>query len=260
MIDPAERTARGLALQAELTGAPERVAETPLQQSWRDFIYAEVWSRPELDRRARFLISLAGAAIVGHGHAMESYARGALATAELTLAELREAALHLAVYGGWSAGSLLDGAISRVAEDLGLPPAETPPIQPAPWDPQVRMERGAAEFRHVMTFDGPTPGNGVPYLQDGILNFVFAEMWCRPGLDQRSRRWLTLVGVCESSAETPIKSHIHAAMASGNCTAAELNEFVLHYAVHAGWPKASRIQGEVFAMARKIAEGKGWNE
>jgi 4-carboxymuconolactone decarboxylase len=260
IVDPAERSARGRALQTELTGAPQREPVTPVEQSWRDFVYAEIWSRPGLDLRARFLIALAGAACSGHAHAMNAYTRGALSTGTLTLTELREAALHVAVYAGWTAGSQLDGEISKVANDLGLPPANTAPIQPEPWDPQTRMERGAAEFRAVMTFDGPQPGNGMPYLQDGILNFVFAEMWCRSGLDQRSRRWLTLVGVCESCADVPIRSHIHAAMASGNCTAAELQEFVLQYAVHAGWPKASRIQGEVFAMAKKITDGLGWSD
>jgi 4-carboxymuconolactone decarboxylase len=258
-MDPAERSTLGARLQAELTGAPVRLAETPMQQSWRDFVYAEIWSRPGLDRRARFLISLAGAAIVGHTHAVSAYARGALTTGEITLAELREAALHVAVYSGWTAGSLLDAEVSKVAVDLGLSPVELPPLCATPRDPIERMESGAAEFRHVMTFDGPPPGNGNPFLQDGILNFVFAEMWCRPGLDQRARRWLTLVGVCESCADTPIKSHLYAAMASGNCAAAELHEFVLHYAIHAGWPKASRIQGDVFAMAKKVADGLPWN-
>ena len=37
---------------------------------------------------------------------------------------------------------------------------------------------------------------------EAINNFVFGEMWGREGLDQRSRRWLTLVGVAESCAPT----------------------------------------------------------
>ncbi len=64
-----------------------------------------------------------------------------------------------------------------------------------------------------------------------------------------------MVGVCESAAETPIKSHIHAAIASGNCSVPELHEFVLQYAVHAGWPRASMIHGVVLAMAMKVAQG-----
>lgn len=76
-----------------------------------------------------------------------------------------------------------------------------------------------------------------------------------PGLDQRSRRWITLVGVAESAAVIPIRSHIYAAMASGNCPAEEMQEFVLQYAIHAGWPKGSVIQGAVLEMAKRVAAG-----
>ena len=84
-------------------------------------------------------------------------------------------------------------------------------------------------------------------------------MWCRRGLDERSRRFLTLVGVSESSSEIPIKSHVHSAMASGNCTPEEMQEFVLQYGIHAGWPKASVIQGVVWEMAEKFSKGLPWN-
>src|SRR3546814_10648601 len=88
-----------------------------------------------------------------------------------------------------------------------------------------------------MMFGGPPPATA--YFDGGILNFVFAEMWMRPGLDQRARRWITLIGVSESSSEIPIRSHVHSAMASGNATRDEMNEFVLQYAIHGGWQRAS---------------------
>jgi 4-carboxymuconolactone decarboxylase len=254
--DPATRTALGLQLQADYTASPPRDAVTLMQQSWRDFVYAEIWSRPALDLRARFLISLAGAANIGHAHAINAYARGALATGSLTLGELREAALHVAVYCGWSAGSLMDAQVSRAADDLAIAPVQTPPICDTPWDPKARVEKGISEFNKVMGFPGPPPVT--PYFEAGIDSFVFGEMWHRAGLDQRSRRFLTLVGVSESCAVIPIKTHFYAALASGNCTAEELNEFVLHYAVHAGWPKASVIQGAVLEMAKNFAAGLDW--
>jgi len=258
LLDPAERSARGVAIGAEVTGAPLPAPTTPYAESWRDFVFAEVWSRPGLDRRSRFFIALASAAIkTGAGDHVDRYVRGALTTGEIGLSELREAALHLAVYAGWTKGAELEDAITRVAAALGLPAADCPPIRAAPWDPAVRSEEGAQGFIDVMTFPGGPPAS--PYLE-AIRNFVFGEMWCRPGLDQRARRWITLVGVCESCADVPIKSHIHAAMASGNCRPDELQEFVLQYAVHAGWPRASEIQGAVFAMSKKIAAGLAWNE
>lgn len=257
LLDPAERTRRGIEQQSALQGAPAPEPRTLLDASWRDFLFAEVWARPGLDRRSRFLISMAGAARADTPSAvLDGYVRGALTLKELTLSELREAALHVAVYSGWSNGCVLDQAVTRVAEELGLPPAPFDPIRAEPWDPAVRHAEGRANFETVMTFPGPRPNTA--YFDSGILNFVFGEMWMRPGLDQRARRWITLVGVSDSSSDMPIRSHIYGAMKSGNTTPEEMNEFVLQYAVHSGWPRASVIQGVVLEMAERIRKGQSF--
>jgi len=59
LLNPVERTARGAKLQAELTGVPTAEPATLVQASWRDYVYAEVWARPALDLRSRFLIATA---------------------------------------------------------------------------------------------------------------------------------------------------------------------------------------------------------
>jgi 4-carboxymuconolactone decarboxylase len=256
LLDPVERTARGRTAQAELVAAEVSEPASLWDASWRDFVYAEVWTRGGLDLRARFLIALASAACAGDEHACRAYARGALKGGHLALTELREAALHISVYGGWSAGGVLDRAVTAAAEQLGLAPAPVPPIRGEAWDPQERIARGLLEFASVMTFGGPPPVT--PYFEAGILNFVFGEMWHREGLDQRSRRWVTLVGVCDSRADTPIKSHIYAAMASGNCQPGELQEFVLQFAIHGGWPLASLVQGAVMQMIKNHEANLTW--
>lgn len=253
LLDPAERSARGNAFATKVRGAALPAPATPFEESVRDFVYAEVWNRPGLDLRARFLIAIASAAMnYGNSEQLEDFVLGALASEELSLPELREAALHFSVYAGWTKGAEFDRAVTRTAETLSLPPARQPPIRATAWDPAVRDKDGEQEFINVMTFPGGPPVT--PYLE-AIRNFVFAEMWCRPGLDQRARRWITLVGVCESGADVPMNSHIHAAMASGNCTPEELHEFVLQYGVHAGWPRASQVQSIVMKMAKRVAEG-----
>ena len=257
LLDPAERTARGVEAQGRLLAAPALEPSSLYQASVRDFAFAEVWTRPGLDLRSRYLIAMASAANEGDGVAAEAYARGALANDELSLAELREAALHVSVYSGWTHGGVLDTAITRAAEALDLPPADYAPIRAEPWDPEVRHTEGADSFRHNMLFGGPPPKTA--YFEGGILNFVFGEMWNRPGLDQRSRRWLTLVGVGNSSATTPIRSHVWSAMKSGNASRDEMFEFVLQYAIHAGWPRASVMQGAVMEQAAKVEKGLSYD-
>lgn len=258
LLDPKDRTARGQIVGEAIIGRQLPIPETPIEASWRDYLFAEIWSRPGLDRKSRYLIAIASAAATnGPVDILDDYIRGALAGGELNQIELREAALHLAVYTGWSRGIELDRAVTRVAEELQLPPSPFAPIRIEPWNPEERIQQGIDEFDAVMGFPGPPPVT--PYFEAGIDNFVFGEMWKRAGLDQRSRRWVTLVGVSESCATTPIKTHFYAAMSSGNCGPDELQEFVLQYAVHAGWPKASVIQGAVMAMIKNYKAGLAWD-
>lgn len=259
LCDPDVRIQAGKTQQTELTGKQAPEPRTLLEASWRDYIFAEIWTRPGLDRRSRFFISIAGAACEGgREDVIDGYVRGAITTGAITLEQLREAALHLAVYAGWSRGTAMDAAISRVAGELGLEAADTPPIRGEAWDPEQRIQEGRQNFTEVMTFPGPPPVTA--YFEGGINNFVFGEMWTRPGLDQRARRWVTMVGVADSSSRTPIRTHTYAAMKSGNATMDEMHEFVLQYAIHGGWPKASVMQMAVFEMGKLVAEGKPYED
>lgn len=255
LLDPVERTARGVAAQTDRLAVSATAPTTPFEASYRDFVFAEVWTRPELDLRARYLISMTGACNTANLEMATAYARGALKGGQLTLAEMREGALHSAVYCGWSTGARWDQAVTAAANELGLPAADFPPIRATPWDHEVRLAEGAQNFTDVMTFGGPPPQARQAFFEVGINGFVFGEMWRRPGLDERSRRFITVVGVCDSAAYTPIHSHVYAAMKSGNATQAEMLEFVLQYSIHAGWPKGSVAQGAVMEQGKNVADG-----
>jgi 4-carboxymuconolactone decarboxylase len=258
LLDNVARSSGGAAIAAEVIGAPLTSPSTPYEESRRDFMFAEVWNRPGLDRKARFLIALSGAAMFGgDAETLDEYVRGALASGTLSLRELRDVSLHVSVYSGWTRGRVLDNAISRIAAEMGLSDTPARPLRAAPWDADERTQQGRDEFTAVMTFPGGP--SATPFLE-AINNFVFGEMWCRyDELDQRSRRWITLVGVCESAAEVPVKTHIYAAMASGNCAPSEIQEFVLAYALHAGWPRASAVHSAALAMIKNFEAGLPWN-
>ncbi|MGD6749701.1 carboxymuconolactone decarboxylase family protein [Streptomyces sp. BH105] len=76
-------------------------------------------------------------------------------------------------------------------------------------------------------------------------DFLYGEVWNRPGLSMRDRRWVTLTCVGAADAPEPIEDHVYAALAGGDITLAEILEFVLHFAVYCGWPKASHVEGAV---------------
>lgn len=255
LLDPKERTRTGVEAQTALLGAPAPEPTTIFESSWRDYVFAEVWTRPGLDRRSRYWIAIAGAAGSGREpELLEGFIRGALKQGDVTLGELREAALHFAVYEGWLKASFLDACITRVATELGLPPAPYAPLRAEPWDPQVRDAEGGANYQTIMTTPPPQPVTA--YFSAGIRGFVFSEMWMRPGLDQRARRWITLVSVADSSSVIPIQSHTWGALASGDATPEELEEFVLQYAVQAGWPIASFVQQTVMELGKRYRDAQ----
>jgi 4-carboxymuconolactone decarboxylase len=107
-------------------------------------------------------------------------------------------------------------------------------------DKSERAARGDKTFQEVIGLPVQTVG-GTP-LTDAARDFVFAEVWSRPGLDTRSRRWITLSAVCASGAEMPILTYLRAALDSGEITEAELREFFLQFAVFQGFPKAVKAE------------------
>ena len=83
-------------------------------------------------------------------------------------------------------------------------------------------------YREVMTVDPPavtTP------LALATRDFVFGEVWCRPGLSRRERRWVTLACVAAADSPQPIEDHVYAALNSGDIELEAMLEFVLQFAV-----------------------------
>jgi len=215
LLDPARRARLGAQQQTELLGTPAREAGTLLDSSWRDFVFAEVWTRPGLDRRSRYFIAICAAVCQGgRQDVVDGYVRGALRLGEISLAELREAALHLAIYAGWSrrrsSRYRRDPCRRRDAPRAGRLPAH----QGQTLGSRAAADGGGGELRLGHDFPSASAGNSL------------------------LRGW-----------------NSHAAMASGNATVEEMQEFVLQYAVDGSWPKASVMQSVVLEMGERVTKG-----
>ena len=58
---------------------------------------------------------------------------------------------------------------------------------------------------------------------------------------------VTLTCVAAADAPEPIDEHVYAALAGGDIEREAMLEFVLHFAVYCGWPKASHLEGVIGA-------------
>ena len=114
----------------------------------------------------------------------------------------------------------------------------------------ARTETGRRRYREVMVSDAPPPLT--PYLDHGVVDSVFGELWDRPGLTRRDRRWITLACVGAAAVDEPIRQHVYAALASGDITREELQEFVLHFAYYHGWPRASALEQAYYQALQRL--------
>ena len=115
---------------------------------------------------------------------------------------------------------------------------------------EARTATGRRRYREVMVSDAPPPLT--PYLDKGVVDSVFGELWDRPGLSRRDRRWITLACVGAAAVDEPIQQHVYAALASGDVTRAEFEEFVLHFAYYHGWPRASALEMAYYKAIARI--------
>lgn len=109
-------------------------------------------------------------------------------------------------------------------------------------------------FREVMMADPPEARSP---LEQAHLEFVFGQVWSRPGLGRRERRLVTLACVAAADAQQPIEDHVYAALKSNDLTIEEVLEIVLHFAVYCGWPKASNLEMHVRRQWARVQQERG---
>jgi 4-carboxymuconolactone decarboxylase len=90
-----------------------------------------------------------------------------------------------------------------------------------------------------------------PDLARYVIEFPFGDIYCRPGLDLKSREIATVAALTAMGNAAPqLKVHLHAALNVG-VTRGEIVEVILQMAVYAGFPAA--LNG-MFAAKEVFAE------
>jgi 4-carboxymuconolactone decarboxylase len=69
------------------------------------------------------------------------------------------------------------------------------------------------------------------------MDYAFAGVWSRPGLDRRSRSIATLAILITTGQANELKNHVRAGIANG-VTPKEMEELIVHSAVYVGLPTA----------------------
>lgn len=119
--------ATGMGIRRQVLGeahvARAQAGTTPLTADFQDFItryaWGDVWARPGLDRRTRSAVTLAVLMTLGHDGEFAMHVRAALRNG-MTVDEIREVLLHVAIYAGVPVSNHAFGIAQQVLADEGL--------------------------------------------------------------------------------------------------------------------------------------------
>jgi 4-carboxymuconolactone decarboxylase len=104
-----EQRKRGIEVFKEvMTFSPPEIDE-PYMDSTLEHLFPDIWTRGELSRRERRLVSLTVIACGGHESTLRLHLRAAMRSGDLSDADIDELMLHLAHYAGWPVGALGSG-------------------------------------------------------------------------------------------------------------------------------------------------------
>jgi len=109
--------------------------------------------------------------------------------------------------------------------------------------------RATRSFREVTNYDPPPSTDA--YLET-TLDHVFGEIWTRPGLSRKERRWISLTIAACDCATTGRESHLRSALESGDISRTEMLEFAVHFAHYAGWPRSAELYGTLQKVCAEL--------
>lgn len=125
---------------------------------------------------------------------------------------------------------------------------------------ETRYDRGLATMRKMF---GPGIDSALRSLESAspdlarcLVEFPFADIYARPGLDLKTRDMLTVAALTVLGyPQAELKDHIRGALNVG-CTPDQVLEIILQMAVHAGFPAALEAVKTAASVFGESADAK----
>lgn len=256
---PDTRYDRGLALLTQVGGEKAAGVVAGLADIAPDLarltveFYADIYGRPGLTLPQRQILNVAALTALGTAAPqLRLHIDGAL-NVGVTPTEIVEVIMHMSVYAGMPAAlNGLGAAKAAFADrsDLDWSPVATPTDEPE--TAEQRYARGLDVLQEVDGHAGEQVMAALapisPDFARLLVEFAFADIYSRPGLDLKSRE-LATVAACTAlgTAAAQLRVHLHGLLNVGG-TREEAVEAIMQMAGYAGFPAA--LNG--IAAAREV--------
>lgn len=106
----------------------------------------------------------------------------------------------------------------------------------------TRSQRGRAKLKQMLGDLGEQAAENIarisPDMARYVVEFIFGDIHCRPGLDLKTRELAAVVAIAtRGGAEPQLRAHLHGALNVG-WTEQEIIELMIELAVYVGFPAA----------------------
>lgn len=192
------------------------------------WVHEDLWTRPELSRRDRSLITIAALIARNDTTELPMYTNIALDNG-VSPAEISETITHLAFYAGRPNAYSAAAAIQPVFKARGIKSEELPGKNAKLLPLDAEAERAREES--VNNEYGTVAPGVVKYTTESL----FRELWLRPALAPRDRSLITVVTLVTTGNVGPVPYHLNRAMDNG-LKQEQASEVLTHLAFYIGWP------------------------
>jgi len=210
-------------------------------------LWGAIWSRPGLDRRLRMVTTLSILSCLQRLPQLRTYLNSAL-TIGLDPREIREVLIQCSIYAGFptTVNSL------ELLRDV----LEARNIDVLPMDvEEVSLDelegRGRALWDRLLHDDRDDPSAPTTILAPDLrhieLQYVFGEIYHRPGLDLRSRAICAIASLVALRFEDQLAAWIRGGLRAG-LSKEEVVETLMHSAYYAGFPASA----DAFTVASRV--------
>jgi 4-carboxymuconolactone decarboxylase len=212
-----------------------------------DFVYGEIYNRPGLDRASRSLVCLT--AMVARGNRGDALAAriDMARRSGVTVTQMSELLIQMTIHAGWSetlsAAAIFQDVLSRQPR-----PSESANLNPARLSRQDEAEKERLAERGLDTLmtltglgrDGARElfADIAPDVGDYFVDFSYAAVFSRPGLDLKTRELATvsaMVALGTGVSELPLRLHVIGSLKAG-ATRTEISETIFHMLPYVGFP------------------------
>ncbi|RVP58488.1 carboxymuconolactone decarboxylase family protein, partial [Sinorhizobium medicae] len=180
--------------------------------------------------RDRSLVTIAALIARGEAPALTYYADQALENG-VRPSEISETITHLAYYSGWGKAMATIGPVSEAFAKRGISQDQLAAVESTPLTLDEEAETQRA------TTVGNQFGSVAPGLVQYTTDYLFRDLWLRPGLALRDRSLVTVAALISVGQVEQITFHLNKALDNG-LTEEQAAEVITHLAFYAGWPNA----------------------